>query len=378
MNRFLLTLVTTVVFALSSAAYAVDTKIGGLLEQIVGAGNNADGGVTDAFTRISAGGSTTTDNGWTVGGSFAIQYQAMNGGANAGYAPSGNSMYIATDVATVTIGNHMGVAGSTPGVSAMVPGGGIDAGYQFSFDGGNLGTNGVQGRAAYYAMATSGISVALPTVNGFTVKATYSPDMSKNSSSTGSRVQSAISTSHGEVAQLLATYTGETDGMSYTIGISHLAGNGQGASRSDNAAHSNSDLSAWDLGIKITMGDLTIGASGFDNGDSFGATTDADKASNSGYNFAATYAMGNVTIGAGYSHQEMVRGTNAQALATKLTSAAANNVREDNFTLLGIAYNMGGGVNTFLQLSNNDHSDGDHATTEADPTIVFAGITLGF
>ena len=88
--------------------------------------------------------------------------------------------------------------------------------------------------------------------------------------------------------------------------------------------------------------------------------------------------MGNITVGVGYAHQELVRGTRAQAAATTLTSAAANNVREDTITMVGIGYNMGGGVSSWVQLSSNEHSDGDHATTEVDPQVIFAGITLGF
>ena len=128
----------------------------------------------------------------------------------------------------------------------------------------------------------------------------------------------------------------------------------------------------------MTMGDLTLGLSGFDNGDSFGASGDAIKAKNSGWNVAATWQMGNIQLGAGFSHQELVRGTRAQAAATTLTSAAAGNVREDNYTMVGIGYDMGGGISTYVQLSNNDHSDGDHATTEVDPQVLFAGISIGF
>ena len=123
---------------------------------------------------------------------------------------------------------------------------------------------------------------------------------------------------------------------------------------------------------------MTVGVHGYDNGDSFGASTDTDKAANSGYNTAITWAMGNVTLGAGFSHQELARGTSAQAAATTLTSAAAGNVREDNITMIGIGYDMGGGVSSYVQLSNNDHSDGDHATTEVDPQVLFAGINIGF
>ena len=88
--------------------------------------------------------------------------------------------------------------------------------------------------------------------------------------------------------------------------------------------------------------------------------------------------MGNISVGAGYAHQEMVRGTTAQAAATTLTDAAAGNVREDTVTYLAVGYDLGGGVNTYVQLNAIDHSDGDHTTTEVDPTVLFAGISLGF
>ena len=91
-----------------------------------------------------------------------------------------------------------------------------------------------------------------------------------------------------------------------------------------------------------------------------------NKASDAGYTFAMEYAMGNITLGAGYAHQEKVDG------------GASSNVKEDTITYFGIGYDIGGGVNTWVQLDNISHSDGDHSTTEADPQLVMAGISLGF
>ena len=79
MNKFLITLATLVAFALSSVAHA-DVKISGFLQQIVGAGDEVDGGVTYKFNRFSFGADTTTDNGWTVGGSFAAEFGNMAAG----------------------------------------------------------------------------------------------------------------------------------------------------------------------------------------------------------------------------------------------------------------------------------------------------------
>jgi len=74
----------------------------------------------------------------------------------------------------------------------------------------------------------------------------------------------------------------------------------------------------------------------------------------------------------------MARGTSAQAAATTLTAAAAGNVREDNITMIGLGYDMGGGISTYVQLSNNNHEDGNVSTNEVNPQVLFAGINIGF
>ena len=374
MNKFLITLATLVAFALSSVAHA-DVKISGFLQQIVGAGDEVDGGVTYKFNRFSFGADTTTDNGWTVGGSFAAEFGNMAAGGMSGYLPTSNSMYIQTDMATITIGSTAdAVTNLVPRIGNMAPGGGHDAGYQFLFDGGAIASNGVNYAEAYYAMAANRINVALPSVNGFTVQATYTPDMGINSGSGISRTaaNSDVSASHGETTHVAISYSGEMDGMSYTIGVGSINGNAIGT-LGTGATSTNNDLASFAGAIKVTMGNIAMGVHAFDNGDSWGQSEDADKASHSGYTVMATYNMGNVTVGAGYAHEEKALGTRGAT-----TAQAGNLVAEDSITIVGIGYNLGGGVSTNLQLSNIDHTDGDHATTEADPQVLFANISLGF
>jgi len=373
MNKFLITLATLVAFTLSGFAYA--QTVSGQMQRIIGVGDDVDGGVSEQFTRFVISTEKTADNGWVIGGSMSIQTAAATGGR---YAPSTNHMYIQTDMMTINIGNTVGPAiGSVPGVNAMVPGGGVDAGYQFLFDGGNLATMGVGFREAYYASNAAKIDVDFPSMNGFTVGVSYTPS-EEFSGEGGGRQQAATTASHGETIEVGVSYAGEMDGLSYTIGAGILSGNSRTVNAGTATQVENNDLSAVSVGIKVTMGNMTVGVHGYDNGDSFGASTDTDKAANSGYNTAITWAMGNITLGAGYSHQELARGTSAQAAATTLTAAAAGNVREDNITMIGIGYDMGGGVSSYVQLSSNDHSDGDHATTEVDPQVLFAGINIGF
>ena len=374
MNKFLITLATLVAFALGSVAHA-DVKISGFLQQIVGAGDEVDGGVTYKFNRFSFGADTTTDNGWTVGGSFAAEFGNMAAGGMSGYLPTSNSMYIQTDMATITIGSTAdAVTNLVPRIGNMAPGGGHDAGYQFLFDGGAIAANGVNYAEAYYAMAANRINIALPSVNGFTVQATYTPDMGINSGSGISRTaaNAAVSASHGETTHVAVSYSGEMDGMSYTIGVGSINGNAIGT-LGTGATSTNNDLASIAGAIKVTMGNMAMGIHAFDNGDSWGQSEDADQASHSGYTVMATYNMGNVTVGAGYAHEEKALGTRGAT-----STQAGNLVAEDSITIVGIGYNLGGGISTNLQLSNIDHTDGDHATTEVDPQVLFANISLGF
>jgi len=375
MNKFLMTLATLLAFALSSVAHA-EMKVSGFMQQIIGMGDEVDGGITYKFNRFSFGADTTTDNGWTVGGSFAAEFGNMAAGAGlSGYLPTSNSMYIQTDMATITIGSTAdAVTALVPRVSAMVPGAGHDGGYQFLFDGGSIANNGVNFAEAYYAMANNRINVALPSVNGFTVNVSYTPDMGINAS-TGigrSAANATESGSHGETSHVAMQYTGEMDGISYTVGLGSINGNSIGTNGAG-ATSTNNDLSSFTGAIKMTMGNISIGVMAFNNGDSWGQSEDADQADHSGYNVQATYNMGNITVGAGYAHEEKALGT-----ARATTAQAGNLVAEDSVTMIGIGYDMGGGVNTYVQLSNGDHSDGDHVTTEIDPQVLFMGISLGF
>jgi hypothetical protein len=378
MNKFLITLATLVAFSLNGVAFA-DAKVSGYLWHMIGAGDDIDGGITQKFSRFSFGADTTTDNGWTVGGSMAIEYSTYNDPSKSGYLPSSNSMYVQTDMATISIGSTAdATTGLIPRISAMVPGAGTDGGFPMLFDGGHLSGNGVEFAEAYYADANSKIHVALPSVNGFTVGLSYTPSNEYGTKSNILRRGSDVDGSHSDVVNVAASYSGEMDGMTYTVAVSSISGNSQGSNGRSGTQANNNDLSSFTAGMKLGMGNITVGAHMYDNGASFGSSTDADKASEAGYNVAATYAMGNITIGVGMSHSELARGTNAQARATTLTAAAASNVREDTAVQVGIGYDLGGGVNTFLQLTNYTHSDGDHATNEADPQILIGGISLGF
>ena len=90
----------------------------------------------------------------------------------------------------------------------------------------------------------------------------------------------------------------------------------------------------------------------YDNGDSFGAASDADKAANSGYTVSMEYGMGNITLGAGYSSSRNNYEVLELLAAATTAVAAAGNVYEDNITMFGVGYDMGGGVNTFFNINN--------------------------
>jgi len=85
--------------------------------------------------------------------------------------------------------------------------------------------------------------------------------------------------------------------------------------------------------------------------------------------------MGNITLGVGWSEQEAVNG---DAYNTATGADNPIHVRSTNITHMGIGYNLGGGVGTYIQLSDFDVNDGDSMTSETSPQVVFAGINIGF
>jgi hypothetical protein len=244
MNKFLITLATLVAFTLSGFAYA--QTVSGQMQRIVGVGDGVDGGVAEQFTRFAISADTTADNGWVVGGSMSIQTAAVTGGAA---SPSTNSMYVQTDMMTVNIGNTVGAPiTSVPAVNGMVPGCGVDCGYQFLFDGGNLASQGVGFREAYYASNAAKIDIDLPAVNGFTIGVSYTPD-SEFDATTQSRATNTVeSAAHGEVIEIAAKYDGEMEGLTYTIGAAALSGNSQSTITGQAARTTvNNDLSSFSL-----------------------------------------------------------------------------------------------------------------------------------
>ena len=385
MNKFLITLVAAMSLLVANIASA-DVKISGMTGALASMGDKVDGGITSKFNRFQFTADATMDNGWTYSGFFATEIKAA--GTRSFALPTSNGVSIGTGFATISIGSVADAATSlVPRIGAMVPGGGHDAGYQFLAGGDTkYGSGGVSTQVgfaeAYYAYNSSRINVALPTVNGFTVNASYTPAMDMNDAAANARTNSENSAVHGETVHVAASYAGEMDGMSYTIGVAQISGNSQGNGATTTlVTFDNNDLSVFTAAVKVSMGNITVGAHMYDNGDSFGAASDANKAANSGYTVSMEYGMGNITLGVGVAHQEEVMGTRA---ASDMTAAAADvgvagNVYEDTVTMFGVGYNMGGGVNSFVQYNSGSHTDGNHATvTDKDPSILSMGITLGF
>ncbi len=381
MNKFLITLVAVFSFAVAGVANAEMTMSGSMMH-VAAMGDKVDGGISSKFNRMTFGANTTTDNGWTVGGSFSAEFSSYADPGKSAYLPTSNSMYVTTDMGTVSIGQTVdAVISLVPRIGAMVPGGGHDAGYQFLFDGGVAAANGVAFAEAYYAMAASRINYMLPSVNGWSVGATYTPSLEFNTNASIVRQSSEFAGTHGETVHAAISYAGETEGMSYTIAFGSITGNSQSNGKATNTlvTYTNNDLNAVTGAIKVVSGNFTVGAHWYNNGDSFGASADAVQAKEDGYTVAVEYAMGNITLGALYAHQELVRGTRAATNRATAAAGTAGQVFEDSVTILGVGYNMGGGVSTFVQYNTMSHTDGTHTTvTDVDPSVLIAGISLGF
>jgi len=359
-----LALVTSAFFFGSAQA---DIAISGFFQQIIGMGDDTTGGITHEFDRINFSGSTTTDNGWEVSG--VLQHEPT---LDRTAAPTTLHIAVTNNLGTVAIGHTMDAVSFTIGrVAAMVPGGGTDAGYQYLFFSGTQGDRGVRFAEAYYAMNGARVLYSPPSINGINIKVSYTPTHDNNTmASRGRTTNGAAGQNHQETVEAAASYSGEMEGIGYSIAVGSKNGNGIAS-----FGNTGNDLQAITGSIKLTHGDFTLGYHMYDNGDSFGKSDDNTKAASSGQNMALTYNMGNITLGVGWSEMESVNGT---AYNTAVGHDGAADVRSTNITHMGIGYNLGGGVGTFLQLSDYDINDGDAATTEVSPQVIFAGINVGF
>jgi len=359
-----LALVTSAFFFGSAQA---DVAISGFFQQIVGMGDDTTGGITHEFDRINFNASTTTDNGWEVGGTLQKEPHLDR---TAG--PGILSMYVTNNLGTLVIGNTTdAVTNTISRVAAMVPGGGTDAGYQYLFYGTTEGDRGVRVAEAYYAMSPSRVVYTPPSINGINMSISYTPSHDFNAIGTHGRAANGSGNLiHQETVEAAANYSGELEGIGYTVAIGSKNGNGI-----TSMGATGNDLQVITGTIRLTHGDFTLGYHIYDNGDSYGSSDDSSQASSSGQNVALTYNMGNITLGVGWSEQEAVNGTSYN---TQSGGDSAVDVRSTNITHMGIGYNLGGGVNTFLQLSDYDINDGDASTTEISPQVIYAGINVGF
>jgi len=353
-------------FAITSAARA-DVAISGFFQQIIGMGDDTTGGITHEFDRINFNASTTTDNGWEVGG--VLQHEPT---FDRTAGPTTLHMFVQTDLGNVQIGHLTDAVTNTVGrINGMVPGGGIDAGYQFLFFSATQGNRGVKGSEAYYAMNGARVLYTPPSINGINFKISYTPTQDNNTmASRGRTANGAGLNTHQETVEVAANYSGELEGIGYTVALGSKNGNGI-----DNFGTTGNDLQVIVGTITLTQGPWALGYALYDNGDSFGSSDDSTKASSSGWNTALTHTMGNIVIGVGYSEWEAVNGTSYN---TATASSNASGAQSTNITNIGISYNLGGGVGTFLQMSDYDVSDGKADTTEISPQVIFAGISLGF
>jgi hypothetical protein len=353
-------------FVITSAARA-DVAISGFFQQIIGMGDDTTGGITHEFDRINFVASTTTDNGWEVGGK--LQHEPT---LDRTAGPTALQMHITNELGTLVLGNTTdAVTNTISRIAAMVPGGGTDAGYQYLFFGATQGDRGVRFAEAYYAMNGHRAVYTPPSINGINVSISYTPTQDENTMSDRDRTTNGgAGQNHQETVEVAANYSGEIEGIGYTLGVGSK--NGNGIASFGNAAN---DLNVLTGTIKLTQGAWALGYHIYENGSSYGNSDDSTSAASSGYNVALTHSMGNIVIGVGYSEQEAVNGTRYN---TAVTGGNIAGVQNTNITNIGISYNLGGGVGTYIQMSDYDINDGDSMTTEISPQVIFAGISLGF
>jgi len=326
-------------------------------------GNNLHDNMITREAEVSFSGSTTLDNGVSVGvdvqleaetcgdqvdesyiwfkGSFGqVVLGAENGAGNKSFR--GSSVPAAGFVSTWTSnyrlyapgGNAAGgpfrsdISGDAEKVTYWTPKmGGFQAGVSYTMDAGEIGSS-YAGQEADNGVATS-TSTTVTTVTETAVAGTV---LTATDTTTTTTTQAS---QQSNIWELGATYSGNTgkDGVSYAVSAAYIKG--------DNEASGGTDQKVWALGADVTFSGITIaGGYGKNNQGTTGSNTDLTdwnlgiKSSSGPWSYGISYSNFDAEAGAGAGSDERDHWLAAASYAfgpgISLSAAIENVKLEDN------------------------------------------------
>ena len=325
--------------ASSPAVAQVEISVGGTFDGIFHAiSQEADtdrrNNVVDSDGEIWFRGSTTLDNGLTIGVNVELEAQEAGDQIDESFltidGAFGRIIVGEDDGAMGAMGIYpahagVGLAGVLYSTHSRVYTGGFP---QFLGDGAfGLGFDGDNEKIVWYS----------PRLNGVRVGLSYTPDNDQNDHG----LDSADAGQQSEVIGIGGNWSGTFDGGAVSIGGGYTTGSLEAA-----AAPNDTDRSEWIAGASVTMQGITLSGnySVDDNGksDNFDRTTIA---------IGAVHSMGPWRYGISYAMTEWEQGTASSNVASGVS--------------IGTNYALGGGVSLGAEVQFWDYDDnaaGNQAT----------------
>jgi hypothetical protein len=339
------------------------------LDNSTGASSNTSfsGFSNGTYTRLVATAGTTLDSGIEVTGVLTMSKDADSGGDNDNEAVSvdQNDISFSGGFGTLAVGNT-GSAGSMMHnrATTLPPTAEPDGAVLAHFYTGGAGTYGAHDEAGYANDAVK-IRYQSNVYEGFSIGLAHTPNLNADGTNASAIDQNGCSvadiTGHAcytDMNEVILAYSGEFEGVGISATYGYIEGN-----TNIRANVMYNDLEATTYTIGLTYGGATIHYKNNDMDASGQVSTETDAGNTKGDALCGVYAIGNFSIG----------GCKVETSYDETGQSVSNG---STTSLIGVGYNLGGGVNLETAYASIEEKDNGVVDTEVD--IIMTKLSFGF
>ena len=330
--------------------------------------NNSYSGFSNGtYTRLVATAGTTLDSGIEVTGVLTMSKDVDSGGDNDNEAVSvdQNDISFSGGFGTIAVGNT-GSAGSMMHnrATTLPPTAEPDGAVLTHFYTGGAGTYGAHDEAGYANDAVK-IRYQSNVYEGFSIGLAHTPNLNADGTNASAIDQNGCSvadiTGHAcytDMNEVILAYSGEFEGVGISATYGYIEGN-----TNIRANVMYNDLEATTYTIGLTYGGATIHYKNNDMDASGQVSTQTDAGNTKGDALCGVYAVGNFSIG----------GCKVETSYDETGQSVSNG---STTSLIGVGYNLGGGVNLETAYASIEEKDNGVVDTEVD--IIMTKLSFGF
>ncbi len=339
------------------------------LDNSTGASSNTSfsGFSNGTYTRLVATAGTTLDSGIEVTGVLTMSKDADSGGDNDNEAVSvdQNDISFSGGFGTLAVGNT-GSAGSMMHnrATTLPPTAEPDGAVLAHFYTGGAGTYGAHDEAGYANDAVK-IRYQSNVYEGFSIGLAHTPNLNADGTNASAIDQNGCSvadiTGHAcytDMNEVILAYSGEFEGVGISATYGYIEGN-----TNIRANVMYNDLEATTYTIGLTFAGATIHYKNNDMDASGQVSTQTDAGNTKGDALCGVYAIGNFSIG----------GCKVETSYDETGQSVSNG---STTSLIGVGYNLGGGVNLETAYASIEEKDNGVVDTEVD--IIMTKLSFGF